>query len=86
MVRTVQVLGYIVLLLAVVGEISFIGLAPPIFGVCGLAPICSAQSCTTGGVPTSIYDSFVIWNSFSYTVLALVGIALVLLDAREKKA
>lgn len=61
--RIVTILGYAIFILAVLGEINFIGFV----------------------TDSSTDSSFAFWNAFTYAVLALIGIALILLGSKEAR-
>lgn len=86
MSRIVSVLGYAIFILALLGEASFIGLVSQLVMRCGLSLSCYNQFYYIGGgIPSTIYNPFILWNAFTYAVLALVGIALILLGSREAR-
>ncbi len=84
MARAVQLLGYLVLILAVVGELQFVGTALFNAAACGYTDLCWARTFTVGsGVPGPLYYSYAIWNALTYALLAAVGLALILTDSKR---
>jgi hypothetical protein len=83
--RLIGALGVVVVLLSLLGEVGFLGTATQFLTQCGFNFSCYNQFYYVGGVPSTIYYPFVLWNALTYGILLVVGICLVALGSEGKQ-